>query len=337
MSAAPIDTAAPLAGRYFDGKTSRAHQVTLRVTGELALLEGEVQRQCALQDLRVSARSRHAARKVTFADGAYLEIDERAAFDILLHETGYRDSWVVRMQQSWRGAFVAAVASAAALAVFYYLVLPQASNALARMLPLAVERQLGSGLLALLDGRLLGPTGLAPARQQQLVDAFVRMRPARPRTPPYRIIFRSSKIGPNAFALPSGDIIMTDELVKLMPDDEAVIGVLAHELGHLHERHLTRRLIQSSAIAATATLLFGDVSAIVANVPTVMLDLKYSRDTERAADAYAIAMLDMNGIAREHLAQAFLQLQKLDKEDSPYLSSHPPSAERIAYIRSGTP
>lgn len=106
------------------------------------------------------------------------------------------------------------------------------------------------------------------------------------------------------------------------------MGVLAHELGHLHER--PRRVIQSAAIGAVATLLFADASAIVANLPTLILDLKYSRDTERAADAYPIALLDKNGIAREHLAQAFMQLQKLDKEGSPYLPS-------IAHIRSGKP
>lgn len=333
-----MDTAgkpAALAGRYFDGKSSRPHQVTLSVQGGHAQLAGDVQRQCALHDLRVSERSLGSARKITFPDGAYLELHEPAAFDLLLRETGYRDSWVVRLQQSWRGALTAALATCGALALLYYVVLPRASDELARMVPVALERKLGEGLLELLDEHMLRPSHLAPQRQRQLQTAFARLKPPAPGTPAYRILFRSSAIGPNAFALPSGDIVMTDELVKLMPGDHAVLGVLAHELGHLHERHLMRRLIQSSVIAAVATLLFGDASALVANLPTLMLDLKYSRDTERAADAYAIAMLDKNGIAREQLAQAFLQLQKRDQEGSPYLSSHPPSGERIAHIRAG--
>lgn len=333
-----MDTAgkpAALAGRYFDGKSSRPHQVTLSVQGGQARLEGDVQRQCALHDLRVSERSLGSARNITFPDGAYLEMNEPAAFDLLLRATGYRDSWVLRLQQSWRGALTAALATCGALALLYYVVLPPASDGLARMVPVALEHKLGQGLLELLDQHMLRPSRLAPQRQRQLQTAFARLTPPAPGTPAYRILFRSSAIGPNAFALPSGDIVMTDELVKLMPGDAAVLGVLAHELGHLHERHLMRRLIQSSAIAAVATLLFGDASALVANLPTLMLDLKYSRDTERAADAYAIAMLDKNGIAREQLAQAFLQLQKPDQEGSPYLSSHPPSGERIAHIRAG--
>jgi predicted Zn-dependent protease len=94
-----------------------------------------------------------------------------------------------------------------------------------------------------------------------------------------------------------------------------------------------RRVIQSSAIAAFATLLFGDVSAIVANIPTLMLDLKYSRDAEREADDYAIAMLKANGMSLSSLVQGFEKLE--DKADgiTPYLSSHPPTAERIERIR----
>ena len=156
--------------------------------------------------------------------------------------------------------------------------------------------------------------------------------------PSWRLVFRSSRVGPNAFALPSGDIVMTDQLVALLGDDQAVMGVLAHELGHLHRRHLTRRIVQSSAVAATTWLVFGDISSIMTTLPTLVLDMKYSRDAEYEADDYAVAMLRHNRIDPSHLAAAFA---KLDKEvdasattPSPYLSSHPASAERIARIRS---
>ncbi len=80
----------------------------------------------------------------------------------------------------------------------------------------------------------------------------------------YAIRFRASKIGPNALALPGGVIYVTDELVELAPDDDAVIGVLAHELGHIEQRHLMRRLFASAAVGAAAAVLFGDVSTVLA-------------------------------------------------------------------------
>lgn len=321
-----------VSARYFDGQTSRLYHVTLGVDGDQAVLAGDIERRCPLAQLHVSERSSHAVRKVSFPDGAYLEIADQTAFNQLLHASGHRDSWVVRLQQSWRGALLATVATVLALFLCYQYVLPLAAKILAYALPPAVERQLGQGVLDLLDSHVFDPSELAAARQDGLRAQFARLATPDGNRLEHRIIFRKSKIGPNAFALPSGDIVLTDEMVELMPDDQAIMGVLAHELGHLQRRHLTRRIIQTSAVGAGAALLFGDVSTAVAALPPLLLDLKYSRDVEREADDYAIAMLRHNGIALEHLAQVFVALGKLD-HGTPYLSSHPASTERVARIR----
>jgi len=318
--------------RYFDGQTSRLYQVTLTVSDGVAVLAGDIERSCPLDGLRVSERSSHAVRKVSFPDGAYLEIADQAAFNRLLHDTGHRDGWVVRLQQSWRGALLATFATIVALWLSYLYVLPLVAKGAAYAVPQSVERQLGQGVLDMLDRHVFAPSALDAARQQALRSRFARLSVPGDDMPEHRIVFRKSKIGPNAFALPSGDIVLTDEMVELMPDDDAVMGVLAHELGHLQKRHLTRRIIQTSAVGAGAALLFGDVSTVVAALPPLLLDLKYSRDVEREADDYAIAMLRQNGIALEHLAQVFVALGKLG-DAPPYLSSHPASAERIARIR----
>lgn len=323
-----------LAARYFDGKTSRLHRVTLTVTDGMAHLSGDVARSTPLAGLRVSERARHAARKVSFEDGAWLEVDDRAAFDQLLAATGHRDSHVVRAQQSWRGVLLALALTVVVLASSYLYLLPAAASWVASILPVAVERQLGQGVLDLFDKKILAPTRLPAARQDQLRRQFAAMTAPEADAPSWTLVFRSSRIGPNAFALPSGDIVMTDQLVALLGDDQAVMGVLAHELGHLHRRHLTRRLVQSSAVAATTWLIFGDVSALLTALPTVALDMKYSRDAEYEADDYAVSMLRHNGIHPEHMAQSFIKLAKASGDDGPsYLSSHPATDERIARIR----
>ncbi|MQA42680.1 M48 family metallopeptidase [Rugamonas aquatica] len=326
----------PVAARYFDGQTSRLHRVTLTVAGGVARLAGDAEREAPLAELRVSERSRHAARKVTFADGAYMEIDDLAGFEQLLRQTGHRDSPVVRLQHSWRGVLVAAVGTVALLALGYLYFLPAAAGWIAAALPLSVERQLGQGVLAALDRQMFAPSTLAPARQQQLRRRFAALAPppSDGPAPTWQLLFRSSLVGPNAFALPSGDIVMTDQLVALLQDDEAVMGVLAHELGHLQRRHMTRRIIQSSAVTATTSLVFGDISAVLSTLPALALDMKYSRDAEQEADDYAAAMLRHNGIALDHLAAVFAKLDKLDGGKlPPYFSSHPPSAERQARLR----
>jgi Zn-dependent protease with chaperone function len=316
---------------YFDGKTSRRFSVMLSVAAGTALIRGDIQRDCPISELRVSERVRNAARKVTFPDGAYLEVSDNAGFIQLLADTGYHDSLVVLLQQSWRGTLVACVATITVLILGYLYGLPAASEAIAKALPEQAERAIGRETLGFLDRKVLAPSQLPEDRRAAIVARFNALTPPRQGVPSYEIIFRKSKIGPNAFALPSGQIILTDEIVHMVESDDAVIGILAHELGHLHERHMMRRLIQSSVIGAAAMALSGDVSSVVAGIPTILLDLKYSRDAEREADDYAVGMLKANDIGLSNLTLLFEKFGD-EPENAAYFSSHPPASERIDRI-----
>ncbi|KAF1046261.1 MAG: putative metalloprotease YcaL [Herbaspirillum frisingense] len=321
---------------YFDGKTSRRHSVTLEVDDGIAHVRGEVERSAPIAQLRVSERFDLAARKVTFPDGAFLEIIDGDRFAELLQATRHQDSLVVRIQQNWRSTLAATAALIVVVVLSYLYVLPAAAGLIASALPMEVDRKVGMGTMEFLDQRVMAPTRLPAERRTGIVERFRALTAPMEDVPSYEILFRKSKIGPNAFALPSGQIVVTDEIVELLNDDDALMGVLAHELGHVHRRHLMRRLLQSSAVGAAATVLFGDVSAVLVNIPTLLLDMKYSRDIEREADDYAIAMFKANGLPRQKLALVFEKLdQKGHDSDgaiAPYLSSHPANAERIQHI-----
>jgi predicted Zn-dependent protease len=320
---------------YFDGRSSRLHRVTLQAADGVARVRGDVERDCALGELRVSERSRHALRKITFPDGAYLEIRDLAGIEAMLHSTGHSDSWVVRIQQSWRGALASAAGTLALVGFGYMVVLPALADRLARAMSPAMEHQLGQGVLAVLDTQVFEPSRFSDQRMEELERRFKQLLPPQGEAPAWRLVFRKGRIGPNAFALPSGDIVLTDEMVRLLDDDDAVMGVLAHELGHLQQHHITRRIIQGSVVAAGATLLFGDVSSLLATAPSMLLDMKYSRDAERDADDYAIAMLKRNGIPLTHLILVFERLNQIERDSGTvgYLSSHPAGAERVERVR----
>ncbi len=342
MQPAMHDTAAAataIEAVYFDGKTSRCHHVTLSADRRNACLAGDVCGTWPLAALRVSERVSNGVRRVTFPDGAYLETRDLAALASLLGATGFRDGAVVRMQQSWRGPILALLLTVAVLAAGYQYAIPAAARMIAFTLPAGVTLQIGQGTLALLDRHFLSASMLSPARRNRIVSRFEAIAARLPDVPAHAIVFRKSRIGPNAFALPSGTIVVTDEIIALAGSDDAVMGVLGHELGHLRQRHLLRRLIQGSATAALGSLLFGDVSSIAAGLPTLLLDLAYSRDAERQADDEAIALLKSAGIALEPFAHLFERLEARAAAEggagNSYLSSHPASGERVARIRAG--
>jgi Zn-dependent protease with chaperone function len=270
---------------------------------------------------------------VTFPDGAYLEIDDAVAFAALLRDTGHVDSPVARLQQSWRAALLAMLALVLLLAVGWRYLLPPLTAAAAMAIPPAVERSLGDRMLAFLDERLMRPSRLAPERREAIRAHFLRMLPDDAAAPP-TLLFRASRIGPNALALPGARIILTDELAQLLEeDDDALMAVLAHEAGHVERRHLMRRLVHDSATGAAMMALFGDASGLLATLPAIMLDTRYSRDVEREADDEAARLLRANGLAPSKLADALERLSAGRKEPPPWLATHPPTPERIARLR----
>lgn len=318
---------------YFDGRTSHRYAVCLRVDGKTAMVSGEITRRTALAQLRVSEKSGNAPRKLTFEDGAYLEILDSPLFDKLLRASGHRDSLAVRMQQSWRATLAALAATVFLLFTGYQYGLPLLTGLIAQAVPANVERRLGYDTLALLDQGMLQASELPEERRAAILRRFSALRVPRQPQPQAELVFRKSRSGPNAYALPGGRIVLTDELVMRLDNDDAIAAVLAHELGHLHERHLLRRMLQGVATATAMTLLLGDLSAVAANLPTLLMDLKYSRDAELEADDYAVRLLRLNGVSGDALVAALEGLEADSHGQLPYLATHPELAERIARIR----
>jgi Zn-dependent protease with chaperone function len=111
---------------------------------------------------------------------------------------------------------------------------------------------------------------------------------------------------PNAMALPNGAIVLTDGLVKLLEDKpDAVMGVLAHELGHLQHRHSMRLLIEVSALSGLSAIVLGDASGFITQAPLLLGVLSYSREHESEADDSAIVMMRAAGVPSSELAVFF--------------------------------
>jgi predicted Zn-dependent protease len=104
-----------------------------------------------------------------------------------------------------------------------------------------------------------------------------------------------------------------------------------------------RHLLQGSATALIIAGVTGDIASttsLAASAPALLLQTKYSRDFEREADAFAIALLQQTGIGPQHFASILARLEAKTRGQRrfgvpTFLSTHPPTEEREALARSG--
>lgn len=338
-------------GRYFDGQSSRPSPARLVAGDGLTLqIEGGATRPVALTELRISDRLGTLPRRLWFEDGASFETPDNDGIDRLLESRGRRGGLLHRLEARWT-ATLASVVVVAVLAWFTFTVgLPAFSDTVSRRLPDNLYTIVSEQTLHLLQEQLFDESRLPESRRQALHAEFQRMTESLDWGPGFKLHFHASGEMANAFALPDGSIVVTDALVELAESDEEVLAVLAHEAGHVIERHGMRRLVQSSMLVFIGIMVTGDTSGLGATalgLPTLLLELNYSREFEHESDAYAVQLLQSTG--RDPLALARI-LERLEGAARPggerhgesadetlrlenYLSTHPATEDRLREIR----
>lgn len=184
-------------------------------------------------------------------------------------------------------------------------------------IPHHIDKKFGQTALDYLDESYLTESELSADQKSQIERAFKKYLNA---VDPvlisdYNLVFRSSRIGPNAFALPGGSIVMTDEIVDLFDADEkALFGVFAHELGHVKNRDAMKSLVQVSALGILMNLWVGDFSSTLAAMPVLIGQAQYSREVERSADSSAARILTQAKISPLVMVQLFSYFEKYEAQ-----------------------
>ena len=336
MSADPASVPHTVAASFYDGQLARPQAVELQIgAGGVVLLGPWLQRQYDWNDTRMSERLQHAPRLIRFADGTHCEVADQQGLDAALTAAGYRDSLVARSQRRWIHVTAAVALLVAGIFALYRWILPVAADYAVRTMPPQVEERIGIEASKFVEQQF-ARTKLGP-QTERIWRLFEAIAPQGGR--PYRLVLvDGGPLGANAFALPGGTVVVTDQLIELAPDDASLQGVLAHEIGHVENRHLMRRLVSGTVVGAVVTLIAGDVSGVMVALPAALVNLSYSRDMEREADAYAVRLLKRKGIPVEPLADLLQRLQTAHGSGDAsgwahYLQTHPDTEDRIAAIR----
>jgi len=223
------------------------------------------------------------------------------------------------------------------LAFFLYRsVLNVVVNLVVDRIPPSVETAISNQALDRLriEGTFASPTK-AYVKQQLVMSAALKEYAAQLGMPTPSLTVYQSTLGPNAFAFPAGPIVVTEELLLLDPSDDALRGLMAHEIAHIYERHGIRQAVRVLGLLTLITFAFDGDALIIDDVQLLyypFITRAFSRADERAADAVARQLLTDAGHNRDGLIDMLRLLEAScdgQCQDFGLLSTHPSFTDRL--------
>lgn len=337
-------------GGYFDGVVAARREVLLTIEATGLHIQGVgFEHSYPLNEVILPSVVGSVRRTIRLPDGGMCEVTDHAFVDKLelLLSSGARATLLHRWEKSLPLVAAALGLTVLAVVLFMRFGVPILARQVAFALPPAVESSMGRESLAVLDRLMTNPSKLGAERRAELTALFRRVTDASGAPPGCRLEFRAGgAIGANAFALPSGIVIITDGLVELAKHDDEIAAILAHELGHVRQRHVLRHVLHNSVTGLVIATLTGDlvsITSLAATLPTALVDASFSRSFEREADDAAIAWMESAGVPPRRYAEILgrLHAQLVVKHGAAadgsnpvrnYLSTHPDTGDRIRRI-----
>ena len=305
-----------LTGTYYDGESSRGHAATLQVSRLQAVLAYADQSiQIDPNSIDIEAALGRMPRKITWQGNEFFAADASIELDQLVGSLGRSSmmDWVAGLEKRVGVIIAATLGTLLFILGFGIYGVPKIAEAAAYILPQGVSAQLATSTLEKLDFGL-DESALSDERQAQLQAYFLS------RGAVDELYFRHAQgVGANAFTLSQTTVVFTDGLVQLTDDDDELLAVYFHELGHARLLHVERSILQSVAWAAVLTMITGDVGGVgelVLALPLTLGQAAYSRKHEREADEFAIGELKSLGISPLKLAAM------LDRIEASHSFSH---------------
>ena len=342
-------------GTYFDGRSARRREVSVHLTPDgLRILELPDQRELAswkfrelrpVDEMSSGGPSGGPYRIRAGSGGALLVVDDRSMFaDIAARAPGFSTRGPSWSALSLRWAALLAVSVALLVAVLVF-VLPRFAEHAARLVPARWEESVGEGLigpvvrqLAWLEGTGNAEFCTAPGGRKALDDLVQRLTPPEW---PHRVRIRVANLKMvNAFALPGGQILLSEGLLRFAESPDEVAGIIAHEMGHVLHRHGTAAMIEGLSLGFLFGVMLGDLGAsAIGSAGEMLVRLSFSREAESAADASAVHLLKRAGVATQGLVDFFDRMEQ-DIGDLPanlaLLSTHPRNEIRIRDLKHGS-
>jgi predicted Zn-dependent protease len=207
---------------------------------------------------------------------------------------------------------------------------------------LTSRQEIELGLKAVPD-MLTAYGGLRPDQElQDVVDAtgFKLVNNSRAKDTPWQFKFHllNDPKTVNAFALPGGQIFITDGLYDLFSSENQLAAVLAHEIAHVLARHSSQQIAKSkltNGLIDAVIIVSGDASAgQVSAIVSQLVNMSFSRKDEVQADQLGVYVMADAGYDPAGMIQLMEILEKTAGMRVPeFFSTHPNPENRIEKIQ----
>jgi Zn-dependent protease with chaperone function len=330
---------------FFDGRTSRGLSVKAVSDGfflELTGTDEPFRLHLPLRDCSITPPiGKNSYRTMMLPGGGKLQTKDGEAIAALEELTGRNQGFrfVHALESHWKTAFICLGILAVIAFGFFRYGLPLLAKQAAKAIPSEVVEKMSKDSLSFLDRTIFAPSVLTVGEASRIKGLMNRVSFETMPGPTPTVQFRKGvSVGPNAFALPSGEIVITDELARLVKNDRELSAILVHELAHLRERHAIRQILQTTGVFLVISVLAGDVTSITSAasaLPTLLVESGYSREFEREADRAAALYIIRNGWGTKPYQDI---LERLARSQGPaprfsLFSTHPALEERLRHIR----
>lgn len=312
---------------YYDGNSAVRHNVTVQMRErvlDIISADGEIMDQWLYHEVIAVDQGSGGSRVGKLDSNARLNFTDAEAFRTL---RACAPQMHAHEKRARRG-MIMAIAATISIVLAFYFATPLLTSAIVALTPLSYEAKLGRrfskdivDLFGSEDSKGTCTSDRGSLALSKVVEDLTRHNQA---PLPYNVRVLDVKMV-NAMALPGGYIFVFRGLLDQARSQNELIGVLAHEMAHVDQRHPMQAMVRGYGISILSDMMFG--GSTMGSVSSTLMSMSYSRTAEEQADTGGIATLQRAGLSTDGLANFFDRLSAKEEKDTfglpDFLSTHP--------------
>lgn len=322
-------------GKYFDGNTSKPHDVTLEIwhEKEISFSHNHLKQIWKFNEIAFEKNNDTLTINKKHNQFESLRIDNPYVVN-LIYQSAKKSknlSWYQNLLDLGIKFYaLATVGVITAVALFYIFAIPWMSEKVTEITPIEFDKKLGDANYNQMQNFL----EIDNNKSKKLQNFADKINFGTNRKFTFKVV-NDDEV--NAFALPNGTILVHTGILSKITNYEQLAALLGHEATHVKERHSVQILSRALSGYLIVSIVTGDVNGImttIADNANQLNNLSYSRKFEESSDLGSYEILKKNKINPKGMVELFSILKDKESLKIPkILSTHPVTKDRIDFSK----